>query len=584
MNKIGYYFDLRKLNFKNRKVVHYTLLSSVVFLQLLLGLIIYNEVFNESKLEDLEAELHISEQARRFSDLTKEDYIAAQYNLQNFIRTKDEKYLVKYNDALTSLNENIQQLAKTAGESDLFTLHLNRSHASLSIENINTIIDSLHSIEILPSPELKENFQNLNRFNYKDVLDSIHVETSVSVDSLKQKKLFSRLSDAISGKVDIQKEKSEIVYTLRKGNQSSSGSLEEQIDYILKNTNDYYQKEFSNYKKKLASLKDKDVDFLNKNNELLNYSNLLLKKYNEALVSFTNDARNKFQEQYKINKSIRNYAVIGLIVFIIIISIVLVFLTRLAFNYEKRLVKAQIKIQENLNFKNRIVSMISHEIRSPLNIISIYSKGIRRQVKDEEVQESLKSIEFTTNSLALLANQILEFSKSENKKLVLNKTNFNLKAELEEILKTLSNFVETNQNTLHVHNDITQDINVYADRIKIHQLFYNIVGNSNKFTNKGNIFIKLFTEKITGNSIKLYVQIKDDGLGIDKEDLEHVFKDHRQGRNLGNVRDLGIGLGLNLCKEIIDLFKGEITITSKKNIETIVSFHIIFKIQDSSIN
>lgn len=136
-----------KLNFKRRKVFHYTLLLSIIILQFLIGLIIYNEVFNESKLEELEAELYLSEQASYFSDLTKENYIEAQNNLQNFFRTKDQKYLVKYNDALTNLNENIQNLSKTAEKSSLFSLYLEREkYSDLSVSKINSLIDSLRSV------------------------------------------------------------------------------------------------------------------------------------------------------------------------------------------------------------------------------------------------------------------------------------------------------------------------------------------------------------------------------------------------------------------------------------------------------
>ena len=565
-----------KLNFKRRKVFHYTLLLSIIILQFLIGLIIYNEVFNESKLEELEAELYLSEQASYFSDLTKENYIEAQNNLQNFFRTKDQKYLVKYNDALTNLNENIQNLSKTAEKSSLFSLYLEREkYSDLSVSKINSLIDSLRSVEIPAIDKIKEENFKLNSIQYKDVLDSIHIETNLFVDSLERKNLISRLGNAFSGKVDVQKEKLNTTLTLKHGKKSVSGNIEEQFAYVLKRTNDYYQKEFLNYKARLSKLKNNESDFFDKNNELLNYSSILLKKYNDALVSFTNDARNKFQEQYKTNKLIRNYTIIGLVGIMIIISVVLVLLTRMAFEYEKRLLKAQGKIKENLTFKNRIVSMISHEIRSPLNIISIYSKGIRRQVNDVEVQESLKSIEFTTNSLTLLANQILDFSKSEHQKLSLNKTYFNLETELNAILKTLSSFVETNENKLHVKNNVLQNTMVHSDLVKIHQLFYNIVGNANKFTHNGNIYITIEIEKVENNKLTLFVEIKDDGLGIDEEDLKHIFENYKQGKTLTDVKNIGVGLGLSLCKEIVELFNGVITVSSKKNKETKVSFYLI---------
>ncbi|UUV22364.1 sensor histidine kinase [Paenimyroides aestuarii] len=571
-------------SFKYRKTVHYTLVVSVIFFQILLLVIVYNEIFNEPKLEELEAEIHISEQAKQFSDRTKSDYIAAQFNLQQYLQTKDEQYLVKYNDALDSLNKNIQNLVKTTDKSAGFSMYLRKDkNPKLSVENINSKIDSLRKIEIQPSIDFRAEAFKLNSIQFKDVIDSLNVETSVSVDSVERKGLFKRLGNAISGEVDVQKEKSNVVLTLRHGKKVSSGSIEEQIENLFQSTNEYYQKEFENYKRKLAAVNRKnsknDTNFFNANTELLTYSNMLLTKYNDALVSFTNDARKKFQEQYHANKKIRNYAVIGLIFLMVLISILLAFLTRLAFGYEKRLEQAKQKIQQNLNFKNRIVGMISHEIRSPLNIISIYTRGISRQVQDEDVKESLKSIEATTQSLSLMANQILEFSKNENKKLTLNKTTFNLKTELDEILKSLAHFVSNNGNKLVINNSISHDVMLHSDSVKIHQLFYNIIGNANKFTKKGEIVANVAIEKIDEHTQNLKVSIKDNGAGISEKDLKHIFESYHQGKIAADVQNLGAGLGLNLCKEIVELFQGKISVTSKPNTETVVTFNLILDTQ-----
>lgn len=572
-------------SFKYRKAVHYTLVVSVIFFQILLLVIVYNEIFNEPKLEELEAEIHISEQAKQFSDRTKSDYIAAQFNLQQYLQTKDEQYLVKYNDALDSLNKNIQNLVKTTDKSAGFSMYLRKDkNPKLSVENINSKIDSLRNIEIPPNIDFKEEVFKLSSIQLKDVIDSLNVETSVSVDSVQRKGLLTRLGNAISGNVDVQKEKSNVVLTLRQGKKVSSGSIEEQIENLFQSTNEYYQKAFENYKRKLAAVNRKNSknnsDFFNANTELLSYSNMLLTKYNDALVSFTNDARKKFQEQYHANKKIRNYAVIGLIFLMVLISILLAFLTRLAFGYEKRLEQAKQKIQQNLNFKNRIVGMISHEIRSPLNIISIYTRGISRQVQDEEVKDSLKSIEATTQSLSLMANQILEFSKNENKKLILNKTTFNLKTELDEILKSLAHFVSNNGNKLVINNTITHDVMLHSDSVKIHQLFYNIIGNANKFTKKGEIVANIAIEKIDEHTQNLKVSIKDNGAGISEKDLKHIFESYHQGKIAADVQNLGAGLGLNLCKEIVELFQGKISVTSKPNTETVVTFNLILDTQN----
>lgn len=566
--------NLKIMDFKNRKVVHYTLLSSIIILQLLLLIILYNEIFNEAKLRELQVDLDVSEKAKYFSELTKDDYIAAQYNLQNYIQTKDEQYLINYNNALNSLNKNIQSLAETSDKSDLFTSYLNRkSHSKLSVKNINNIIDSLRSIEI--APDLQEHLIKLKNFNYDMILDSISVESSIVVDSVQHKGLLHRLGDAISGKVNVQKEKENIVLTIKQGKDVTSGTMEEQLTRIFKNTNEYYQKEFTNYKNHLEGLKKKETGFFNQNQELLNYSHLLLNKYNDALIYFTNDAKVKFEDQYRTNKLIRYYTVIGLIILLVVISAILTLLTRLTFSYEKRLLTAKAKIKENLSFKNRIVGMISHEIRAPLNMISIHARNIVRQVNDKDIKDSLKSIQFVTTSLSLLANQILDFSKNENRKMKLNKNTFDLKDELDEILKTLGVFVKSQGNTFIVENGVTEHIKVYSDATKIQQLFHNIVGNANKFTKKGNILISVTPERSAPDKLKLFIKVRDDGIGIHEEDLKYIFESYHQPAQVANIKNIGTGLGLYLCREIIELFDGEIEITSKKNIETIVSFTLV---------
>ena len=267
--------DLRNLNFKHRKAVHFALLASIIFLQLLLLVILYNEIFNESKLDDLERELKISDQAKHFSDLTKGDYIAIQYNLQNYIQTKDNKYLANYNKALNNLNKNIDSLAKTSNNSDSFLLYLkNTDSDTLSIKQLNKAIDSLINVQILPSPQLEKDLLKLNRFNYEDVLNSITVESYMMVDSVERKGLFTRLGNAITGKVDVQKEKVNVVVTMKYGKKVTTGNIEEQLANAFKNTNNYYQNEFLNYKNNLSALKGKDSDFLNRNNQLLDYSSL----------------------------------------------------------------------------------------------------------------------------------------------------------------------------------------------------------------------------------------------------------------------------------------------------------------------
>lgn len=540
---------------------------------------IYNEIYNEPKLKELQAELYISEKAKEFNELTKDDFIVAQNNLHNYIHTNNSEYLDIYNTSLTNLISNLKNIVNIADDSDLLNLYLKQSNKdNLSINVINQKIDS---IKIMQSDfMIKPNNQifKLKSLTYDDILDSINVETSVSVDSVKRKGLLSRVGNAIVGKVDVQKEKSNVVLTLTKGSNVSSGDLKEQINSLLKSTDEYYQKEFANYKKQRNiqqnTAKKNSDNFFERNKELLNYSNNLLNTYRNALFLYTNDARNKFQDQYYLNKKIRNYSIVGVIILMVVISIILIFISKLTFTYEKKLVRAKKRIQQNLKFKDRIMGMISHEIRSPLNIISIYTRSIRKQIDDIEIKETLKSIEFTTHSLSLLANQILAFSKNEYSRLKLNKSSFNLKYQLDEILKALTSIAESKGNKLIFKNEVKEKVTVYSDIVKIHQLFYNLIGNSNKFTTNGVIEVSIDFEELDINNNRLVVLVKDNGIGIQKEDLESIFKSYYQGEVSDNIKNIGAGLGLNLCKEIVELFNGTIKVTSIPNVETIVMFDI----------
>ena len=566
--------------FKYRKLIHYSLVISIILLQVFLLTLLYNKFYNEPKLEKLQADLHLSDEVNKFNNLTRNSYLEAQSNLQQYIITKDVVYLEKYNKSLIDLNNNLKKLDQFANNNDLLSLYLRKSNADLtSIKKIGLRIDSISKLKSPMEMEWKDYILKNKKFEYNNILDSISVEKNVSVDSVKKKGLLGRVSDAISNKVDVQREKENVVLTLEKKNQKNKENLEKQFEELFAKVNKYYQKEFSKFKQhyiqKRTSTNEESSSFLAANKELLSYSNTLLESYNKALVSFTNDTRANFEEQYKTNENYKNIVVIGLLFFIVIISILLVLLTKMAFDYEERLKSAKEIIKNNLSFKNRIVGMISHEIRAPLNIISIYSKGIRSQVQDQEIQESLKSIEFTTNSLSLLSNQILEFSKNENSKMALKPKVFSLQNELNGIFKSLQSLVTTNENQLVINNKIDKGItNVNSDATKIHQLFYNLVGNANKFTNNGRITIDLETEYLADNIIDLKVKIKDNGAGISEEDLQHIFEEYHQGTLSDQVKNLGVGLGLNLCREIVELYNGTIAVTSKQGVETVVTFNL----------
>lgn len=565
--------NFNKLKFEKRKRIHFLLIGFIIFLQFLISVTWINENYNESIIKEINNKLILSDSLAENSKVANFYLYESQNNFQKYLSDKDTLYLSKYYKSLNAMNKNIYEIANSKNKEFINILNAQYKFKN-SVENIRMKIDSLINIQLEISYSNNQEFI-LNKFDYDDVLNSINIESNTKIDSVKKKGLFGRLGTAISGKTDIQKEKSDVLITMRYGKNVSTGNIEEQIEKLFINTNQYYQKEFLKLKLNFNELKNKDLKLNQTNERIVKLSNELLKKIEVSTKKYNLLYKEKFNNQSSFNKKVKTFSFILLLVIMIILTFILVFFTKLAFDYEKKIIQAKSKLDQNLTFKNRIIGMISHEIRSPLSIISMLSRRVASRVEDKEIQDQFKSIDFTTNSLLQLSNQVLEYSKNEKVKPKLNNKSFELKNELNQIVTSLNTLVENKGNTLDFSSNQKEEIVVSSDLIKIHQLFYNIVGNANKFTEKGVIKINTTIDENVNNTLKFTVAISDTGSGISKEDLENVFESYYQGIISEKVNDIGAGLGLNLCKEIVELFEGNIKIESIINKGTTVTFSLI---------
>jgi signal transduction histidine kinase len=302
------------------------------------------------------------------------------------------------------------------------------------------------------------------------------------------------------------------------------------------------------------------------------YSNELMNIYENAIKDSKANLQKEYEKQYSKNNRSRMYLLFGAIIMMFIVSILIMILTRIAFIYERKLNKANKRIKENLNFKNRILGMLSHELRSPLKIIGLFINKINKKTNDDSIKEYLKSISFTNNTLLIQANQILEYTKNQQVENKLVPVVFNLKNEINAILTSIKPYIETRNNEFIISENINPEITIYSDNTKINQLFMNILGNANKFTENGKIKVNTKTETIDQNTISLITEITDTGAGISKKDLEKIFEPYYQGVLSDDVENLGAGLGLSLCKEMVELYSGKIFVTSEINKGTTVTF------------
>ncbi|MGQ9844893.1 MAG: HAMP domain-containing sensor histidine kinase [Caldisericia bacterium] len=233
-----------------------------------------------------------------------------------------------------------------------------------------------------------------------------------------------------------------------------------------------------------------------------------------------------------------------------------------------------IKKLNNLeNIRKDLLSKISHDLSTPLTGIFGYIEAIEdRLIPEEKLPETLKTIKDEIERLKNLINDLREYSFIESTKFKLDLEELNLSSEIEHSLNIIKNKYLNKKINIFFNS---KDLIISGDKKRIGEIFNNLFDNAFKFSyENGNIYIDLKKE-----DDKVKITIKDEGVGIDKEDIPFIFDKFYKGKNLENVDSKGFGLGLSIVKELVEAHKGKILVISEKGkgTEFILTFPIIKK-------
>lgn len=570
----------KSLPFKWRKIVHYSLVICILLIQITIAGFFYNEFISRKNITFIDKQLKEVQSLENLTDDSRKELINAQDFFQKYVVSKDNQYLKAYFNSVDRLTKNLDSINNFKFQNpNLKSFSIARKKDSLKIENLKLLVDSTQ--EFSKNSDLKTTIQlpQLKKFDTDFNFERFDVQTKTISDSVPKKGIFGRLKDAFAGKENVRKDST--IVTIKSGKAAKSTKIKTELDSIITSANNHYLKEVQKIRVSVTKYKDKDKDnsgdFYHTFNSLLVYSNKLMNIYDEAIKGSKSELEKEYKAQSSKNNRIREYLVLGLMILMFIVSILIMYFTRIAFIYESKLKVANKQIGENLKFKNRILGMLSHELRSPLKIIGLFINRINKKTSDEDIKGYLKSISFTNNTLLMQANQILEYTKNQQVENKLIPVVFNLKSEIKSILTSIEPYIETRNNKFVIDDQIDPAIMVDSDDTKINQIFMNILGNANKFTENGQIKVLAATEIVDENTVTLVTKISDTGCGISQSDLEKIFEPYYQGVLSEDIENLGAGLGLSLCKEIIGLYSGNISVSSELNKGTTVSFSINLK-------
>lgn len=224
--------------------------------------------------------------------------------------------------------------------------------------------------------------------------------------------------------------------------------------------------------------------------------------------------------------------------------------------------------------KSEFVANVTHELRTPVNGILGNAQALINKEEDEEKLRLLHLVERGCRDMHSIINNILDFSKLEAGKFVLEPRRFQFRNMMDYVKSNhINRIIEKGlEFSITVPNSIPEYI--VGDELRIVQILNNLISNAYKFTAVGEIHVEVVKTAQTGNRIQLFFMVIDTGIGIDKAAQDKLFQSFYQVDASISRRYGGTGLGLNICKQLIELMGGNIHVESTVGKGTIFTFDI----------
>ncbi|MEN8116835.1 MAG: ATP-binding protein [Bacteroidota bacterium] len=483
------------------------------------------------------------------------DLLEIENDIQLYALTKNKSNLEHYEKVNQRLKNRIVVLAGLS-EGQTHNAYLNDSvkylvEAKLEIwEEIKRINDR----RIDPSPQFEELYSMLE----KKEIDTVRVEVEIPPTPPKGffRKIFEKKDTTVQTRIDT----TIIERTVE------NEEIREQIEQLEA---ELRQSEQRRNRRELLLI-EQNIQVTGQLNNLVAQ---IEKEERDNLIERNQEADRLATLIYK---RLSAFSIMAVAMLFIVLYLFVRYLQK-AKKYQQILTKAKHEAENLSKAKEVFIANVSHEMRTPVNAIYGLTEQLLQHKTSAKIKEKLVILLKSSQHLKAVVNDTLDFSKIRAKKLKFEEVDFAPENVISEIL------------SLHKSEAADKNIDLFyqpanklpealaGDPFRLKQILINTIGNAIKFTEKGNVTLKVKSEKTEDDMFRLHFWIKDTGIGISKENLEHIFEDFVQAETDYTRKFSGTGLGLSIVKKLIELQSGEITINSELNKGTVVSFSIPYK-------